>query len=75
MKEKDMEVIADFIDRIIKLCIAVQQRAGKNLKEFEAAIKNEEEISKIQKEVMVIINYNYILGFFFSVLYARLRCF
>jgi glycine hydroxymethyltransferase len=51
MKEPEMEKIADFIDRVIKICIDVQAVSGKNIKDFTAAIEHNDDIKAIKKEV------------------------
>ena len=53
MVEKDMEKIGEFIHRVIELCVAVQKRSGKNLKDFLPALEKEPEIETIKKEVIV----------------------
>ena len=60
MVEIDMEKIAKFIDRIINLCVVVQKKSGKNLKEFLPAIESDPELEIIKNEVIVI--YFLILG-------------
>jgi len=54
MKESDMEKIADFIDRVIKVCVRIQQNAGKQLKDFTPALEKDEELHQIREEVIVI---------------------
>jgi len=51
MKEPEMEKIADFIDRVIKVCIRIQEKAGKNLKDFLPHLEKDNEILQIKKEV------------------------
>ena len=53
MKEKEMETIVDLIDKVLKVCIRVQEKAGKNLKEFVPALENDEELKNIREEVKV----------------------
>lgn len=53
MVEEDMDVIADFLDRVIKICLKVQETTGKALKDFEEKIKDHEELVQIGKEVEV----------------------
>lgn len=62
MKEKEMEKIAEFIDRLIKICIEVQKKAGKNLKEFVAVLEKEESIEKLRSEVIEFSTKFYIPG-------------
>jgi glycine hydroxymethyltransferase len=51
MKEPEMEKIADFIDRVIKICIRVQEKSGKNLKDFLPALEKDEELIEVRNEV------------------------
>ena len=55
MKEQDMNVIGDFLNRLSKICIETQTKGGKNLKQFTALIENNEEIKKLRSEVEVNI--------------------
>merc|ERR1712100_163509 len=38
MVEKDMEIVADFLVRSIKICLDVQEKSGKKLVDFIAAL-------------------------------------
>jgi glycine hydroxymethyltransferase len=51
MKEEDMEKIAEFLDRIIKLSIKTQEKSGKNINDFLAKIEKEEEIKVLSEDV------------------------
>lgn len=51
MKEPEMEQIADFIHRAIEICVRVQQKSGKNLKDFLPALEKDEEIMQMKYEV------------------------
>jgi glycine hydroxymethyltransferase len=51
MKEPEMDKIAEFIDRVIKICLDVQAKSGKLLKDFVAAIEHNEDLLAIKKEV------------------------
>jgi glycine hydroxymethyltransferase len=62
MKEKEMEKIADFIDRAIKVCVRVQEKSGKNLKDFMPVLESDEEIIKIGKEVEEFATQFYLPG-------------
>lgn len=53
-----MEVIGDLIDRAIKACLKIQEKSGKNLKDFEALIKGNEDVEQIKKEVRVYLSLN-----------------
>jgi hypothetical protein len=51
MKVDEMDKIADFIDRVIKICIAVQEKSGKKIQDFITSIEQNDEIQSIKKEV------------------------
>jgi glycine hydroxymethyltransferase len=51
MKENEMEKIADFIDRIIKICVKCQEKSGKNLNDFLKVLDEDEEIKTIKTDV------------------------
>lgn len=51
MVEKDMEVIAEFLLRGVDIAKRIQEKAGKQLKDFLPAIENDEEIKKLGDEV------------------------
>ncbi len=53
MNEDNMATIVDFIDRVIKISIRVQEKTGKAIKDFNKAIEEDEEIKKIREEVIV----------------------
>jgi glycine hydroxymethyltransferase len=56
MVEKDMEVIGEFLHRTAKICISAQNKGGKNLKQFIAAIETDPELAKLGNDVEVYIN-------------------
>jgi len=51
MKEPEMEKIADFIHRVIQVCVTVQEKSGKNLKDFLPVLEKDEELKNIRREV------------------------
>ena len=51
MLEKDMDVIADFLVRGVKIAKRIQDKAGKKLTEFNPAAEADEEIKQIREEV------------------------
>ena len=53
MKESDMIIVGGFLDRLAKICIEVQNKGGKNLKQFEALIKENEDIKNLGTDVEV----------------------
>ena len=63
MKEPEMEIIADFISRIIKICLKVQESTGKNLNDFLKVIAESEDIKSISKEVEEFSVKFYLPGF------------
>jgi len=50
-KESDMKIVAEFLDRIIKSSIRIQETSGKKLVDFQNALPTDPEINKISKEV------------------------
>lgn len=51
MKEEEMDIIANFLDTIIKICQRVQEKSGKNIHDFMALLEKDEEIKTIAWEV------------------------
>lgn len=49
--ESDFEVVAGFLDRVIKISVAAQEKSGKKLVDFVAAIEKSEELKAVKKEV------------------------
>jgi len=50
--EKDMQVVADFIDRIIQECLVIQSQKGSKLKDFLEGLETNEVLIQIRKEVI-----------------------
>jgi len=50
-EEKDFEVVADFLDRVVKICVEVDKSAGKTLKTFKEAIAKHPKITSLRSEV------------------------
>ncbi len=57
MKEKDMDVIGEFLNRTAKICVNAQKKGGKNLKQFLTAVEEDSELQKLAKEIEVNILY------------------
>jgi glycine hydroxymethyltransferase len=51
MKEEDMDVIAEYLDRAIRICLDIQSKSGKKIDEFVTALKTNEDIVKLSNEV------------------------
>ncbi|KAN0007170.1 hypothetical protein ACTFIU_005364 [Dictyostelium citrinum] len=51
LKEADFEKIADFLDRIVLICLEIQGRVGKKLVDFVAEINKSKELLDLRKEV------------------------
>ena len=51
LKEADFAKIADFLERVVKICLDVQAKAGKKLVDFVAALPANEDIPVLAKEV------------------------
>jgi len=49
--EKDFDKVAEFLDRVVKICVVVQEKAGKKLTDFVAALETNEELKVVKKEV------------------------
>ncbi len=65
MKEPEMEKIAEFLDRVLKISVKIQEQSGKLLKDFILNAEKNEEIIALGKEVEVKIKfYFYFLIFF-----------
>ena len=59
MKEKDMIVIANFIDTIVNLGIKIQKISGTKINDFNNILKKEENmkiINEIKNEVKIFVN-------------------
>merc|ERR1712216_389569 len=48
LKEKDFEQIGEFLHRGLEICLAVQEKSGKKLVDFNAALGEEANAAKIQ---------------------------
>jgi glycine hydroxymethyltransferase len=53
MKETEMEKIAEFIDKVLKISVKIQEQSGKLLKDFILNAEKNEEIINLGKEVEV----------------------
>jgi glycine hydroxymethyltransferase len=54
MMEADFVKVAEFIDRIVKLCVEIQEKEGKKLVDFEKGIDKNEGVAQLRKEVEAI---------------------
>jgi len=54
MLEKDFEKVADFIDRIVKICVEIQETKGKKLVDFEKGIDEHAGVAALRKEVEAV---------------------
>jgi len=52
LKENDMQAIADFLDRGIKIALDIQTKSGTNLNEFKKQLKENEELNKFTEDVI-----------------------
>jgi len=55
MMEPEMEKIAEFIDKVLKISVKIQEQSGKLLKDFILNAEKNEEIIALGKEVEVKI--------------------
>lgn len=62
MVESDMKDVGEFLDRISKICIETQSKAGKNLKQFLSEIEQEPKLKDLAKEVENFSKQFYIPG-------------
>lgn len=51
LKEADFDRVADLIDRAIKIGVATQEKTGKKLVDFQAALVGNADIDALRKEV------------------------
>jgi len=51
LSEADMEVVAGFLDRAVKICLDIQNAVGKKLVDFVAALDSSEDLQKLSKDV------------------------
>jgi glycine hydroxymethyltransferase len=49
--EADFDKVAEYLDRVVKISLAVQEKAGKKLTDFLAALESNEELKALRKEV------------------------
>lgn len=64
MKEAEMDKIAEFIERVLKICVKIQETSGKKLVDFIAAVEKCEEIKDLTKEVHEFSSKFYLPGKF-----------
>ena len=51
MVEKDMEIVADFMVRSIKICLEIQEKSGKKLVDFVAGLNESQDLKALGDEV------------------------
>jgi len=63
--EKDFDVVAGFLDRVVKLTVKIQEKSGKPMKKFIAACNDKDfpEIKEIREEVETFAEKYYMPGF------------
>jgi hypothetical protein len=54
MLEEDFVKVAGFIDRIVKICVEIQERKGKKLVDFEKGIDEHEGVALLRKDVEAV---------------------
>jgi glycine hydroxymethyltransferase len=62
MKEEEMRIIGDFLDRVIKVCVKVQEKSGKLLKDFLVELEKNEELQNIKNDVIEFSTKYYLPG-------------
>lgn len=50
-KEEDIRKAVEFLDRGVKIALATQNKVGKKLADFIAALEKSEEVKQLKKEV------------------------
>eukprot|EP00871_Galdieria_phlegrea_P003105 jgi/Galph1/3796/GphlegSOOS_G2503.1 len=51
-KEDDFLQVAEFLDRAVKLALAIQQKSGKNIRDFNGALIGNEEVARLKQDVI-----------------------
>lgn len=46
-----MEILADYLVKAVKISLRIQEKAGKKLTDFTAALESDEELAGLGKEV------------------------
>merc|ERR1711976_1006192 len=49
--EADFEKVAEFLDRVVKISLKIQEEKGKKLKDFELGVQGNKEIETLRKDV------------------------
>jgi glycine hydroxymethyltransferase len=49
--EADFEKVAEFLDRVVKIALKIQEEKGKKLKDFELGVQGNKEIEALRKDV------------------------
>jgi glycine hydroxymethyltransferase len=49
--ETDFEKVAEFLDRVVKIALKIQEEKGKKLKDFELGVQGNKEIEALRKDV------------------------
>lgn len=62
MNEKDMDIVAEFLNRVSILCVESQNKVGKNLKQFLQAVETDPNVEKLAKEVEQFATQFYVPG-------------
>lgn len=51
MMEGEMEIVAEFLIRAVKIALEIQEKSGKKLVDFVAAMEQSEDVKKMAEEV------------------------
>jgi glycine hydroxymethyltransferase len=54
MLEADFVKVAEFLDRVVKICVEIQERKGKKLVDFEKGIDEHEGVALLRKDVEAV---------------------
>lgn len=64
MKEEEMDIIVGFMERVLKICVSVQETSGKKLVDFTAGVEKCEDIKVLNKDVQEFSSKFYLPGKF-----------
>lgn len=53
-KEDDIKLIVEFLDRGIKVALETQNKVGKKLNDFVAALENNSDLKKLHEDVITL---------------------
>lgn len=63
MNEEDMVQVADFLMRVVNICLNAQKKGGKNMKGFLEALENNAEIVSLENDIIEFSSQFFVPGF------------